>query len=283
LEILLNELSLSGQFKDENEFFDSFDITLEIIKLIDVLDFSLAKEFMLFNVDITSQYKLVDFLRLRTDRARKLKTFLLKLAHTPPYWNETQKHSTSDNYMYNGNDISDTSLAESCERDKIVLSFKHNNFFKNNLVIQKNSSNINIYNLIDKVHFLEYLLTNSRIDLLIYCQLKFKDSNLNFSKIESKYEFDSLENQEQIDAFILAFKAFSQMNWEDIIKSDGLEYKQYNKPNKKKIGWFREGLYQYTDIYKFRISQRYRCFGYRKDDTFFVLRFETDHKISDNG
>jgi len=283
LEILLNELSLSGQFKDENEFFDSFDIILEIIKLIDVLDFSLAKEFMLFNVDITSQYKLVDFLRLKTDRARKLKTFLLKLANTPPYWNETQKHSISDNYMYNGNDILDTSLAESCERDKIVLSFKHNNFLKNNLLIQKNNSNINIYNLIDKYHFLDTLLSSNRINPSKYCQLKFKNTNLNFSNIENRYGFDSLDNQGQIDIFILAFNNFSQMKWEDIIKSDGLKYKQYSKP--KKEGWFlkNKGLYSNLDIYKFRVTQTYRCFGYREKDEFFILRFETDHKISDNG
>ena len=73
------------------------------------------------------------------------------------------------------------------------------------------------------------------------------------------------------------------MSWDNIMSSDGLEYKKYNKPNKRKKGWFREGTYKNTDIYKFRVTQEYRCFGYRTGDEFFVLRFEIDHSISDNG
>lgn len=285
MEILLNELSLSGQFKDENEFFDSFDITLEIIKLIDKLDFSLAKEAMFFNVAVTSKYKLSDFLRLKTDRAKRMKRFLAKLSQNPPYWNETQKHIITDNYTFKDTNILNTSLAESCERDKIILSFEHTKFKEAELEIKKNNSPINIYNIINQTYFLEYLLSNNKIDLLIYCKLKFKDTNLNFSNIEDKYGFDSLDNIEQEEAFILAFHGFSKMTWENIIKSDGLEYKQYNKPNKKKIGWFNDiySPYKNTDIYKFRVTQTYRCFGYRENDTFYVLRFEIDHKISDNG
>ncbi|MEA1956038.1 MAG: hypothetical protein U9N02_06050, partial [Campylobacterota bacterium] len=67
-------------------------------------------------------------------------------------------------------------------------------------------------------------------------------------------------------------------------KSDGLEYKQYNKPKKLKTkGWFRNGLYKNIDIYKFRVTQEYRCFGFRKDNRFYVLRFEINHEISNNG
>lgn len=36
-------------------------------------------------------------------------------------------------------------------------------------------------------------------------------------------------------------------------------------------------------IYKFRCKNPKRCFGYRKNDVFHVLRMERDHKISDNG
>ena len=86
MEVLLNELSLTGQFKDEDNFFNNFDSVLEIIKLLDVLNFSIAKEYMFFDVAITSEYKLVDFLRLRTDRAKRMKRFLVKLAQNPPMY-----------------------------------------------------------------------------------------------------------------------------------------------------------------------------------------------------
>ncbi len=71
------------------------------------------------------------------------------------------------------------------------------------------------------------------------------------------------------------------MTWKDILLSDGLEYKQY-KPNRKN-DWFRDNKYSKIDIYKFRVTQKYRCFGYRKGDVFHILRFEVDHKISDKG
>lgn len=36
-------------------------------------------------------------------------------------------------------------------------------------------------------------------------------------------------------------------------------------------------------IMKFRFSSVLRCFGYRKDNRFRILRIERDHKISDHG
>ena len=283
MEVLINELSLNGQFLSKHKFLDNLQNILHIIKLIEKLEFNLLKHHSLYSSQITMSETFIQITQSRDDRIRKLKSSLLKLSDQPPFWNETQRHNCHDSYTYNTNNICNTSLAESCERDKMILSFIHSDFSQVDLLVQKNNTNIDIYNIIDKDQFLEYLLSNSQIEPLTYCQLKFENSNLNFSKIENRYEFDSLVTQEQIEAFILAFDGFSKMSWEDIIKSDSLEYKQYSKPKKKKKGWFRDGLYKNTDIYKFRVTQTYRCFGYREKDKFFVLRFEIDHKISDKG
>ena len=273
MEVLLNELSLTGQFIDENDFFNNFDSVLEILKLVDILEFSIAKEYMFFNVDITSKYKLDDFLRLRTDRAKRMKRFLAKLAQNPPFWNEIQKHNClNDRYIFNGIEICNTSLAESCERDKIVLSFFHDDFLDNNLLVQKNTININIYNIIDKNDFLEYVLGLDKVELIKYCQLRFKKSNLNFINLDNENGFGLLETKQQVAEFIESFKQFSQMSWIDIMNSDGLQYKRYNGKE-----------FESQTVYKFRVSQKYRCFGYREGDEFFVLRFEIDHKMSDKG
>ena len=273
MEVLLNELSLIGQFKDEDDFFNNFDSVLEIIKLLEILHFPIAKEYMFFDVAITSTYKLGDFLRLRTDRAKRMKRFLAKLAQNPPFWNEIQKHNcTSNSYIFNGIDICNSSLAESCERDRTVLSFLHNDFLNDNISIQKNMMDINIYNIVDRNNFLEYLLLVNEIEASFYCKLKFKNSNLNFSKLENEYGFDLLSSKQQVDEFIDSFKQFSTMTWQDIMSSDGLQYKKYNGTE-----------FKIVNIYKFRVTQKYRCFGYREKDEFFVLRFEIDHKMSDNG
>jgi len=277
VEILINELSLTGQFKNEDDFLDSFDYVLKLIKLIEKLEFSILKEYNFFQSKITIQSTLNIFLRLRTDRARKMKQFLLKLAYNPPYWNDTQKHNCfNDNYTYASDNICNTSLAESCERDRIVLSFNHQNFLKNNLLVQKNNDDIDIYNFIDKNHFLKYLLSISKIEALNYCKLKYKNSNLNFSLLEGTFGFDILGNAQQ-KIFIKKFNDFSQMTWSNIQKNSKLNYKQYNGD------WFKNTEYSQKNIFKFRTSQKYRCFGYREKDVFFVLRFEIDHKISDNG
>lgn len=283
MDVLINELSLDGQFDNENEFFDNFDQVLEVIKLLEVLHFSILKEYMLFNTHITNDYQLSDFLKLRNDKARKMKRILSKLAMNPPYGNDTQKHNCNeDNYLYEGKNICNTSLAESCERDKIILSFKHNNFFNTTFNMIKNNTNISIYNIINKIDFLLYLIENNQISPIEYCVSKFDISKLNFDNIEQGYGFDSLETTQQIKEFIEAFELFYRTPWNNISTSDGLKYKPY-KPSSKKRDWFRYSDFSGYDIYKFRVTQTYRCFGYREKDTFFVLRFELDHKISDNG
>jgi hypothetical protein len=282
MEILINELSLTGQFKDDNKFLDNFDKILKIIKIIDVLGFTLLKEYSFFQAKVTTTFKLDDFLRLRTDRARRMKRFLSKLTYNPPYWNDDQKHNCSKNsYLYHHDNVCNTSLAESCERDKTILSFTHNNFLKTDLEILKDGNPVSVYNFINKSSFLNHLLSISQIEPLDYCQHKFKNSNLNFSNIENKYGFDLLNTTQQIDEFITSFKDFSQKSWNDIIKSSankkGLNYKAYDG------NWFKNTQYSHLNIFKFRVTQKYRCFGYREKDEFFVLRFEIDHKISDNG
>jgi len=41
--------------------------------------------------------------------------------------------------------------------------------------------------------------------------------------------------------------------------------------------------YRHMKTYKFRVSQKFRCHGFRKNDLFMVIGFETDHKRSDRG
>ena len=62
----------------------------------------------------------------------------------------------------------------------------------------------------------------------------------------------------------------------------GLEYKKYTPKNDEK-NWFRGLKYSGQTIMKFRFSSKMRCFGYRKENKFMVLRLERDHSISENG
>ena len=70
--------------------------------------------------------------------------------------------------------------------------------------------------------------------------------------------------------------------WETIAVDDGLEYKKYT-PGSENENWFSGRKYKGKTIMKFRFSSVLRCFGYRKEDRFRILRIERDHKISDHG
>lgn len=281
MEILINELSLNGQFDTEDKFLDNLQDILRIFKLIEISDFTLLKNSMLFDVEITSNYKMVELLTLKTDKIRKLKSFIVKLSHNPPFWDSDKKHHFSDTYHYKSKNVCNTSLAESCERDKMILSFEHSDFSEDICTIQKNSESLNIFNVVNSNKFLEYLFLNKLINCLQYCQNKFKNSKLNFEEINDGFGFDSLKTFQQEKEFLDTFELFDKMDWSNIFESDGLEYKQYKSSRSK--NWFKGTKFENINIYKFRVTQKYRCFGYRKDDKFNILRFEIDHEISDNG
>jgi len=274
MEIPLNELSLTGQFNNQNDFLENIDKLLPIFQIIKNKSFFILREYSFFNSQVTSNQSLNNVIHSRDDRIRKLKSFLSTLS-APPYWNDSRKHNCHiDNYSFDGKCICDTSLAEASQRDKIILSFDHDDYQRKQLIVKKNNIDINIFNIIDKVSFLEKLYQDKLISELEFCLFKFKNSKINFTTLEEKYGFNLL-NQNQTREFINSFNVFSSMSWLDIEKSDGLEYKSYTG------SWFNS--YADKNIKKFRASQRYRCFGYRSQDVFYVLRFETDHKISDDG
>lgn len=277
MQIIINELSLSGQFNNKEDFLANLEKLLPIIKLINNLDFILLKNDLFFNSQITTDKTLHNILtlpHLRDSRVRKIKSYLLRIANNPPYWESDPAHNCEhDTYIYNSIDICNKGLAEASQRDKLILSFEHNDFNNEKLQIKKNNNNIDIVNILSKDILLDSLYQNNTIDALVFCKHKFSDSNLNFEELEPKYGFNKLDSI-QAGKFISTFDNFSASSWTDISNSDGLGYKLYNGD------WF---VRDYPPIYKFRVSKKYRCFGYRIEDIFHVLRFETDHKISDKG
>ena len=100
MDILINELSLNGQFVSTPDFID-----------------------------------------------KGLKPFIAVLY-------ELDRNNTADIYEYNGNNIYGSSLAESYERDKVVISFIHSDFSTNILNVSKNGTVISIDNLFDSGHYL---------------------------------------------------------------------------------------------------------------------------------
>ena len=73
-----------------------------------------------------------------------------------------------------------------------------------------------------------------------------------------------------------AFRIFAELSWADIYNSEGLDYKEYTNKQKDSFAIFRS-----KKIFKFRITQKYRCSGKVVNGVFHVLMFDLTHKLSD--
>ncbi|WP_202410167.1 hypothetical protein [Pontibacillus yanchengensis] len=285
MEIVVNGFSVDGNFNDENEFYKSLYEIVRIERVMSDFSFSLLKHYELYSSLVTRELTLNDVLTIKESRANDevtiFKRLLSNLTQTPPFWNDNQKHSHNDKYTCEyTSDTYGYSLAEACERDQLVLSFDHINFRVPSINIQKNAQDKQLINFFSFYEFLDYLYEEGFIDALYYCKKKFDSGMISFELLEKGYGFETLENQE-IPQYISTFEYFNDSTWSDIFQNNSLDYKLY-QPSKEN-DWFKESKFSNKKIYKFRTSQKYRCFGFRENDTFYVLRFDTTHEISDNG
>lgn len=285
MEIVLNEFSIENESSNVEDFFDKLIVFMKVQRAIDKCALPLLTSTEFYNAKITEEYTLHDVLMRKEFRGRteitKFKQLLHNLISKPPFWDEDQIHKDSDVYRCeHTRKTHGYSLAEACERDKFVASFVHNSFLEPIILVYKNGTKINLTNVKNHSELIEILHESKIISELDYCKVLFEGTKLSFEKLEVGYGFEEMEVYEK-KAFISTFKNFSQMDWQEIHKSDGFDYKKYSPSESN--NWFRNSKFVSKQIDKFRSSQKYRCFGYREKDVFFVLRLETNHKNSDHG
>jgi len=278
-DILINELSLNGQFNSVYEFIDSallkFNDILNEIKGTNIL---LYKKQVFYESKITGDTTiyniLVGAISRQYDAIRKMKLNLTCLFEDP-YWENDQKHSPDILYLFMGNCITGQSLAEACERDRMVISFIHKDFSSEKLLVLKEETKIELDNFVDKINFIETAYNKNIIICEEYCKKKFKGGKLDFSKINPNESFNILSKEDE-SLFIDGFRKFTELTWPQINVDDALDYKEYKD---------RRGHFKLINkkIHKFRITQKYRCFGYIEQGIFYVLLFDLTHKMSDEG
>ena len=156
MEILINELSLHGQFATIDEFVNiAVKPLLSLLQQYDPERDVILKKYDLWSANVTATATLQQVFKgsySRTnDEIRRSKAQLANLIDNP-FWEDTRKHNAPDTYQYNTSNVFDTSLAESCERDRIVMSFVSSQFNFTTLIVKKNSTDISIDNLINHNH-----------------------------------------------------------------------------------------------------------------------------------
>jgi hypothetical protein len=279
MEILINELSLNGQFSSVDCFIETGLMPfVSALNDIELQSNVLYTTYEFYRSKVTSNNTIHDILNGETSRQydviRRFKSQLMKLLNDPRYWEDDPKHTTASTYSYRGNNICGSSLAEASERDKIIISFFHNDFIHTQLSVFKDKSEIRIDNIFEHGHFTQTAYQRNQMPFDVYCYKTFSNTKLSFSEIDIRNGF-SLVRKDEESLFYKGFRKFVDLSWQQISVDDALDYKEYNNKNYfKNIG---------EKIYKFRISQKYRCFGYVKNSTFFVLQFDLEHKLSDVG
>ena len=283
--IYLNELSLNGQFRSMDEFLDACVPLMKCLKFLQGSKKSIYKHSSFYKQRITDSLRLNDLRGVRNDKARRLKSLLLLTTDNPPYWDleEELKQDLEAQYTVAEADITATSVAEAAEEDGMLLSFLHNDYQDIMLPVCKNGESLRtISSSVSLNHLSDQLWKREQIDVHKYVKAKYTGTRLDFSQMEEQYGLNGFERDEIRDC-IQAFDRFVRReSWEELAKDKGLHYKKY-VPNAVENDWFRQERYQDKEIYKFRCGNPKRCFGYRKDNVFYVLRMERDHKISDNG
>lgn len=278
MQILFNELSLEGQFCNTDSFInDGLLPFVAILKEMEGFSTLLLKNKDAWNRKITPEINLYSFVfsqsSRRIDELRRLKVAIVNLTKEP-FWDDEIMQSPEDNYSFNGIDIWGSSIAEACERDNTVISFSQSSSSENPLLVMKNGAEISILNLLRKGELTEYLWSHRRISFEQYLKSKFSSGKLDFSQVDPKMGFDCVNDKDQ-NSFISSFDLFELSSWDQISLSEGFDYKAFHGSLGTK--------YSKIQTYKFRVSEKMRCHGYRKDDRFIVLGFETDHSLSDHG
>ena len=277
MEILLNELSLEGQYESKENFVSTaLTPILEVMKEMTSFGKMILKSDEIFKSPITGEINLLELLKFplshHREETNRLKRLIDQLTKGP-YWNDSTKQEDTI-YLWNNENIWGSSLAESVERDQIVASFLNSRFEERDLQILKEQNEFTVDNITRKGDIPEILWKNSNISFGDYVRNRFTHGNLDFSRFINEDDFSNINQIEQ-NLFLNTFRRFNEMSWNQIIQDRGLNYKAFNSSI--------PGYSGDHSLDKFRASRLIRCHGYREKDKFYVLALETDHSLSDEG
>lgn len=161
MDILLNELSLSGQYDSREIFVEEILPTL-IGVLDEIQELSKAtiyKNQQFYSSKVTRTDTIHDILVGNLSRQypglRKIKRQFFSPLFAEPYWEGTRKHPENYSYTYEGNDICNHSVAEACERDKVIVSFRDSELFREETlsILKNGNEQIDIDNLFNAGHY----------------------------------------------------------------------------------------------------------------------------------
>jgi len=278
MDVLFNELSLAGQFSNEENFLrcglfpiinvlkEMQGFSIQLLKKKDVWNEKVSPTSNLHSVMVSNNFR-------KSDEIRRFKTAIASLCKDP-YWDDDIKQNANSTYFFNGNDIWGSSPAEASERDKVIVSFGSSLASANPVSIIRNGTNLPLVNLTLRGTLTEHLWESGQISFESYLKSRFSGGKLDFSMVCEKMGFQGIQTAEQA-LFVDTFRKFEELTWNQIYTDIGIDFKEYHGNLDQR--------YHHRKTHKFRASQKIRCHGYRENDSFIVIGFEIDHQLSDQG
>lgn len=288
-DVIINELSLVGQFKDVEAFAkEGLNVLYPaLLNIEDVRDVNLLKSSSLLSKLVTDKLDLQTILFTSSNRKfasiQGIKRHLYSQIKEP-FWDSDPKQDLDSEYTFQEKSVGLTSLAEAHARNAILLSYQGGGYDKCPLEITQIAKNgeedaKHIINITKTDQFLEEGYEAGVISFEEYVRhtnwIKF-----DFSELDNKIGFDLIAKELE-GIFLSGFQKFDSLDWSDIPKDDGLDYKKFNK-NKNTKDFFAEEYWN-KGINKFRIDRAKRCFGYAENGIFHILRLDLTHRLSDLG
>lgn len=282
----VNEYSLCGQFETISDFIrcELRDV-VSCIQIIAENNAIFTKMSELYKARITKDHAFMDLSSQMLNAADE-KVMLqkaLELVHDMQNWDDGEiKQDLGGLYYWKENDVSATSMAEAAANGGALFSFSRDGLIDECVEITNGTKSFKVISVHHDYYLVNQFMSSMNISRNKVLRIRYRDTRLNFSQIEEKYGPDKLEKVE-FNVLLKTFDKFIEHeSFNTIAKDDGLEYKKYS-PEQAERDAFRSHRYDNMTIMKFRYSGKQRVFGYRREDIFYVLRLERDHKISDYG
>ena len=141
-DLIVNELSLDGQYENYGEFECVLRESCKLFELQNKLSLDILFSSLIYNRKINNELTVYNYLSTsRSDEARKFKIFL-----SQNYWDATPSQEINVEYFFNHMNITGYSIAEACERKSKLFSFNHTTYSSIYLEVYKKSESFQVEN-----------------------------------------------------------------------------------------------------------------------------------------
>lgn len=295
MEYVLNELSLCGQYSDGEIFaLEGVRPLLDVIKTLASIGVNdILKKSTFYDSEVARGVKLYSLTKTRMSAPVLAVCSQLSRMQSEPFWDLEAKQRLDKKYyllrqgdndtIMREEDVTGTGVAEGYVRNGCLISFRNGGYDETEENVrcedEANYSEPALPNLHDKGETEQFLFDSGKIDYQAYIKSRFC-GKLIYDELSQVHGLN-LVNASNYRQFFASFKDFEDYSWQQIITSDGFDYKDF-KNNRNTRSYFTSEQWS-KRIQKFRISQEIRCFGYREGDSFHLLRIDLDHILSDKG